>query len=307
MSSAPTGLAPPGAAAVRRSAWMMASDYLELGKARLSALVLFTTAVGFVLASGAAVAWLRLGVTLVGTGLAALGANALNQWLEAQPDAVMNRTRGRPLPTRRMTSRAALRFGATAGLAGPVLLAVLANPLAGVLALAALAIYVWLYTPLKTRTPVNTLVGAVVGALPPLIGWTAACGRIELGAWLLAGILFLWQIPHFLALAWLYRDDYARGGFWMLPRVDATGGLTGCAAVVYALVLLQTTLVPTLTGLTGWLYAGGAAVLGVGLLLAAVRLERQRTDAAARRLFLASVVYLPVLLGLMLLDMHPHV
>ncbi len=307
MSSSPTDLTLAVAKPVRRPVWTAAGAYLELGKARLSALVLFTTAVGFVLASGAAVDWPRLVLTLAGTGLAALGANALNQWREAGPDAAMRRTRGRPLPARRVTRRAALVFGLTAGLAGPGLLVTSVNSLAAVLALAAFVLYVWLYTPLKTRTPANTLVGAVVGALPPVVGWAGACGRLELGASLLAGILFLWQIPHFLALAWLYRDDYARGGFWMLPRADTTGSLTGCAAVVYALVLIQATLVPTLTGYTGWLYAAGAAVLGVGLVAAAARLERQRSDAAARQLFLASIVYLPILLALMLVDMHPRV
>ena len=307
MTLSPTGSVISARRTTGRSAWGVVRAYLELGKARLSALVLFSTAVGFVLASGGALDRLRLVLTLAGTGLAALGANALNQWREARPDALMNRTAGRPLPTRRLTGRAALYFGLTAGLSGPTLLVASVDPLAGLLAFAALTIYVWLYTPLKVRTPANTLVGAVVGAVPPLIGLTGACGRLELGAWLLAGILFLWQIPHFLALAWLYRDDYARGGFWMLPRADATGSLTGCAAVVYALVLLQATLVPTLTGLTGWWYGAGAVGLGVGLLAAAVTLERQRTDFAARRLFLASVVYLPVLLGLMLLDMHPRV
>jgi protoheme IX farnesyltransferase len=187
-------------------------------------------------------------------------------------------------------------------LGGPLILGCLVNAPAAALALLALVLYVFLYTPLKRRTPGNTLIGALVGALPPLIGWVAARGTLAPGAWILAGILFLWQIPHFLALAWLYRDDYARGGFRMLPSVDPTGRLTGCAAVVYTLVLWQATVLLTLTGVTGWWYLAAAATLGGALLLAAVHLERERTSAAARRLFIASLVYLPLLLALMLLD-----
>lgn len=279
--------------------------YFELGKARLSALIVFTAAVGFVLASRGSVDWLRLGWTVLGTGLAALGANALNQWWEVERDARMVRTRTRPLPERRVNRRAALVLAAAVGLAGPMLLAATTNVLAGVLALTALLIHVLAYTPLKARTPANTLVGAIVGALPPLLGWAAAAGRLGAGGWLLAGILFLWQIPHFLALAWMYREDYARGGFRMLPVIDPHGHLTGCVAVLYTLALVPLTLMLTLVGTAGWLYAGGAVVLGGGLLLVGVGLERSRTNAAARRLFVASVIYLPLLLGLMVTDRHP--
>ncbi len=297
---------PPGAfrwaghaaRSLRRSAL-----YLELGKARLSALVLLTTAVGFALGERGSVDWLRLAWTLVGTGLAALGANALNEWLEADRDAQMRRTRQRPLPARRIGRREALLFGIVSGAVGPALLLALVNVAAAALALAALLIYVLLYAPLKTRSVCNTLVGAVVGALPPLIGWVAATGgRTAPGAWILAGILFLWQTPHFLALAWLYRDDYARGGFRMLPMVDPRGHLTGCVVVMYTLVLLALTLLPVLVGMAGWWYAAGALLLGSALVILSAALERRRTDSAARRVFVASVVYLPLLLGLMVLD-----
>ncbi len=276
--------------------------YLELGKARLSALVLLTTLVGFVLGSGRELEVAALCWTLLGTGLAALGANALNQYAEVARDARMDRTRGRPLPAGALTPHAALVFGLAAGVAGPGILAVFVNGTAAVLAMGTLTIYVFIYTPLKTITPVNTVVGAVVGGLPPLIGWAAAVGTLAPGAWVLGGILFLWQIPHFLALAWLYREDYARGGFRMLPSIDATGDLTGCIVVVYTLSLIPTTLSLSGVGVTGVLYAVGATVLGVGLLALTVRLERQRTALAARRVFVGSVIYLPLLLGLMLLD-----
>lgn len=265
-------------------------------------MVVFTAGVGYAMATPGGIDWTRLGLTLFGTFLAAAGANALNQWVEVSRDARMRRTCGRPLPTRRLTEAAALKFGLTAGLGGPLLLASVVEPLAGLLALAALVIYVLAYTPLKVRTPLNTLVGAVVGALPPLVGWAAAAGRLEAGAWSLAGILFAWQVPHFLALAWLYREDYARSGFRMLPVVDPAGHLTACVAVVYTLLLLPVALVLTLVGTCGWMYAAGSLALGGLFLAASIALERRRSERAARRLFVASLIYLPLLLGLMLCD-----
>lgn len=281
--------------------------FLELGKARLSALVLFTTIVGFVLASPETVPWRQLAWTALGTGLAALGANALNQCLEVARDARMQRTRGRPLPSRRLSDTVALAFAVTAGAAGPLLLALAVNALAALLALATLLIYVLIYTPLKPRTPLNTLVGAVVGALPPLVGWAAAAGRLEPGAWVLAGILFIWQIPHFLALAWMHREDYRRGGFRMLPVLDPDGHLTGCIVVVYILLILPLALALTVLGVAGWVYGLGSLLLGGGFLAAGVVLEGCPSRAAARRVFLASVIYLPLLLGLMVIDRRPGV
>jgi len=291
--------------AVRAAGWRRGGAYLELGKARLSALVLATTAVGYLLAprGGAGLDWSRLAWTLVGTGLAILGANALNEWWEAERDARMERTRGRPLPARRLSRAEALGFGLVCGTAGPVLLAVGVNVHAATLALAALLIYVLAYTPLKVRSVLCTLVGAVVGALPPVIGWVAAAdGRVGPGAWVLAGILFLWQIPHFLALAWMYREDYIRGGFRVLPVIETRGHLTGCVVVTYTLGLLGLTLVPVLLGLAGWMYGLGAVLLGAGFVALGAALESTRTRSAARRVFLASVIYLPLLLGLMVLD-----
>lgn len=276
--------------------------YLQLTKLRLSGLVAVTAATGFLLGLDRGPMWPRLVWTTLGTLLVACGANTLNQWCEAARDARMRRTAARPLPTGRLSPRSALVFGTLTGVLGSAMLALLVNVAAAGTALAALLIYVLLYTPLKVRTPLNTLVGAVVGALGPAVGWLAATGRFDDGAWILSAILLVWQIPHFLALAWLYRDDYQQAGFRMLAQVDPTGQLTGCLVVIYALALVPLTILPTLIGVTGWSYAAGALVLGTGLVLASAALERRRSSSAARGLFLASVVYLPLLLGLMVFD-----
>ncbi|MHC4219091.1 MAG: heme o synthase [Planctomycetota bacterium] len=281
--------------------------YLELSKARLSALVLLTTAVGFVMASPRAVGidWIRLTLTVAGTALVAGAANAMNQLAEMRRDRLMHRTRTRPLPSRAIGPGHALVFSLVAAQVGLGILALTVNLAAAGLALATICIYVGLYTPLKTRSTLNTLVGAVCGATPPMIGWVAATGTLEPGAWILGALLFVWQIPHFFALAWLYRDDYARGGFAMLPVVDRTGRLTGQVVVLTSLSLLPLALVATLAGLTGWLFAAGSIVLGLWILGFGARLYTRRTEASARRLFLASIVYLPVLLCLMVADRGP--
>lgn len=276
--------------------------YVELGKPRLSGLVVLTAVGGFVVASHGPLNWAQLAWTALGTALAAFGANTLNQRFEMARDNAMRRTRGRPLPTRRVSRQAALRLGFFTGLAGPMLLAVLVNELAALLALAAFGIYVWLYTPLKPVTTTNTLIGGVVGALPPMIGWAAASGGLSLGAWTLGLILFLWQIPHFLALAWMFREDYARGGLRMLPVVDVPGHFTALLVVVYSLALIPVTLILPVLGVVGGVFAVGAIVLGVFQAAAAIGMERQRTTAAARRMFLASLLYLSALMFLMLVD-----
>ncbi len=275
--------------------------YLELTKARLCALVLVTTAVGLWVAAPSPSPMLVV-LTLLGTGFAAFGANALNQCLEERRDGLMQRTCERPLPSRRIPRLNAWAVSLALAVAGPVVLWIGVNPLAAVLALLTEILYLAVYTPLKPRTPLNTLVGAVVGALPPMIGWAAARGQLDLGAWLLALILFLWQIPHFLSLAWLYREDYARGGFRMLPSVDPHGRLTGNLVVLYALVLIPVSLALTITGLAGPWYAMAALVLGLGLLAAAVLFFWQKRDRDAKRAFLASVIYLPLLLGCLVAD-----
>ncbi len=278
--------------------------YLELSKARLSALVVLTTAVGFIMGAPAltAGAWGRLLLTIAGTSLAAGGANALNQLLERRRDAMMLRTRGRPLPSGAMSPMHGLLFGLAAVYAGLAILGLAVSLGAMGLALATILIYILLYTPLKTRSTLNTLVGAVCGAIPPMIGWVAASGSLDRGAWILGGLLFVWQIPHFFALAWMYRVDYARGGFKMLPVMDPSGRLTGQVVVLMSLGLLPMGLAATLFGLAGWVYAVGSIALGTWLLVVGLRLYATRSDESARRLFIASIVYLPLLLGLMMLD-----
>jgi heme o synthase len=293
-AAAPPAITSEVPAAPRRT---LLGVYLELGKARLSALVVVTTGVAFLLAAGAHPDWPRLGWTVFGTALAALGANALNEWLEAARDARMLRTNGRPLPTGRLRAGSALLFGLMCGGVGPVLLAIFVNGGAAILAGSAVFVYVLLYTPLKTRTPACTLIGAVVGALPPLVGWVGASGALAAGGWLLAGILFVWQIPHSLALGWMYRDDYLRGGFRLLPVVDPPGHYTGFLAVQYNLVLVPLSLALGVAAGAGTVYAGAALILGAGMLVLAALFARRRTATTARCLFLASVIYLPLLLG----------
>jgi protoheme IX farnesyltransferase len=279
--------------------------YAELAKVRLIALVLVTTAVGFAMADAGPFWGARLAWTLLGTGLAAAGSMALNQWLETDRDALMERTRNRPLPAGLLSRRHALAFGVVLAAVGLGVLASRVNALTALLGLLVVVLYVAVYTPLKSRTPLCTLAGAVCGAIPPMMGWSAAAGSLGFGAWLLAGVLFLWQIPHFLALAWLYRDDYRRGGFRMLPVLDPEGRVTAGFALVYAAALVPVTLAVAAGGLAGRTYGAGAVALGLAFLLAGIGLARSRSSASARRLFLASLLYLPLLLGLMVADRTP--
>jgi protoheme IX farnesyltransferase len=278
------------------------NDYLILTKARITGLVLVTTTVGFVLASSQSVDLGRLVVLLVGVALATGGSAALNQYLEHEIDARMRRTESRPLPAGRMTLSRGLAVGVVLSVVGVIWLVVRINPLTGLLALASSLLYLTVYTPLKTRTPLNTLVGAVPGAIPPVMGWTAVTGRIDVAAWALFGILYLWQFPHFLAIAWMYRDDYARARLPMLPVVDPDGGSTGRQVVLYSLALLPVSLIPTVLGLAGSVYFFGALVAGLVFLGFGLAMTVNRGRASARRLLLASVTYLPILLVLLLVD-----
>jgi protoheme IX farnesyltransferase len=273
-------------------------------------MVLVTTAVGFVLGLPGpldSAALTRLFWTILGTGLAGAGASTLNQLLEIRRDGQMRRTRLRPLPTGQISALHAVLFALVTSLAGVVVLNELVNPLTALLGLANIVIYALIYTPLKTRTSLCTLVGAVCGALPPMMGWTAASGEIGLGAVLLGTILFLWQIPHFLALAWMLRDDYARAGFRMLPLIDPQGHLTCLMIVLYSLALLPLGMAVTFCGMAGYLFGAVSLVLGLGLFLLTLSLRRTKTPRNARRVFLASLVYLPLLMLFMVLDGHPHV
>jgi len=278
------------------------ADYLELSKPRVAVLVLFTVGIGFALAAGAALDVLRLLHTLLGTALVAAGASALNQFLERRSDGLMRRTENRPLPAGRLQPLEVLLFGAGVGLAGVVYLLVTLPPLAALTAAVTFLSYVFVYTPLKRKTTLNTLIGAVPGALPPLIGWTAAGGSLGLAALGLFLVLFLWQVPHFLAIAWIFRDDYARAGLRMLPAVDPCGALTGWSMVAWCVALIPASLLPVALGGAGWVYLAGAVLLGAGFLATAIGFLRVHALARARWVLRASLVYLPALLALLLLD-----
>ncbi len=276
--------------------------YQELTVIRLTLLVAATAFVGYWLAGGRLGEWpLLLGATL-GTALLSGGANSFNQWMEWRRDALMDRTKGRPLPSGRMSRLHAGLFSLAMSLTGALLLFLFTNRLTAILGLAAFLVYLVAYTPMKRRSPLNTLVGAISGALPPMMGWAAVTGNLPLGAWILAALLFFWQIPHFLALAWLYRDDYERGGFLMLPHRDPDGRLTAQVALLYTLPLLPLGISLSLAGVNGRIFALASIVLGVFFLLRAWGLYRNPGRDAARRLFLASVMYLPLLLIIMILD-----
>ncbi|MBL4846251.1 MAG: protoheme IX farnesyltransferase [Planctomycetes bacterium] len=276
---------------------------VEMTKYRLSSLVVVTAGAGYLLAEPeAAIDPLRLGVAMIGTTLAAFGANVFNQVLEADLDRQMARTCGRAIPSGRVTSTEGFLWGVLLLVVGAGLLALLVNPLTASLALLVAVLYAAVYTPLKQRTSLNTLVGAVCGALPPVIGWVAVRGEFALGAWVLFAILFAWQIPHFLAIDWFHRDDYERGGYQMASRVDASGRFSARLGVIYALALIPITFCVIPAGIGGWLTVLGGSVLGLAFLALTVAWYLQPSRQAARRVFFASLAYLPLLLGLLVLD-----
>jgi protoheme IX farnesyltransferase len=274
----------------------------ELFKLRLTGLVLLTTLVGFYLGSRGPVSWALMFHTLFGTALLASGAAALNQLIEREHDAKMLRTQDRPLPSGRLTPETVLIIGGACGVIGMIYLAVAVNLVTAALGAATLGSYVFIYTPLKRITTLNTVIGAIPGALPPLMGWTAARGEISSDGWSLFAILCFWQLPHFLAIAWMYKDDYARAGFVMLPVVDQTGERTGRQALCHTLGLLPISLCPFLFHMVGPIYLAGALILGVLFLWCAFDFSRKLTLKHARRLFFASIIYLPLLLALMVID-----
>ena len=271
------------------------TDYIALTKPRLNFLVVATSAAGYYLGAVNGVDPALMAQAVAGTALVAGGAAVLNQVYERDTDALMRRTRTRPLPAGRVPPAEAGLFGAVLSIAGIVLLALRANALAAGLALATLLVYLAVYTPLKRRTSLATLVGAVPGALPALIGWAASHGSIAVGGATLFGIVFLWQIPHFMAISWLYREDYRSAGFPMLPVVEPDGRRAGRQAVLYAAALIPCTLAATFVGVAGAIYFSIALVLGIALFVLAVRFAVQRNDATARVLFFASIIYLPLL------------
>ena len=278
------------------------ASYLDLTKPRITMLVTATAAAGYALGSAGGVDYLRFFHTSLGIALLSSGIGALNQYIERDLDRLMRRTETRPLPSGKLQPRSALRFGAALSAIATLYLAVFVNPLSAALGVLTLAAYLFAYTPLKTRTTLSTIIGAFPGAMPPFIGWAAASGHITIEAWVLFAILFLWQFPHFLAIAWMYRDDYRRAGIKMLPVVEPDGRITGQQIIAYTVLLVPVSLMPTLVHLSGAVYFYGALVLGLGFLYYSARAARRRTTWQARRLLLASVLYLPVLFALMVLN-----
>jgi heme o synthase len=277
------------------------SDLAELVKARLTLLVLLTTAVGYYLAAQGPINPLGLFHAVFGTAFAAAGAAALNQWWERRLDALMHRTRTRPIPAGRMVPRDALIFGCLLSIGGVVYLIVACNWLSALLAAATIVIYIFAYTPLKRVSTFNTLVGAIPGALPPVVGWAAASGRIEIGAWSLFAILFFWQLPHFFAIAWMYREDYARAGFEMISKDDNTGARSASQSVLFCIMLLLISGIPQFLGLVSPVYLVVELVLNGLFIFVAMRFLRTQQASDARRLFLTSIAYLPLLLGALVL------
>lgn len=277
-------------------------DYVALAKPRLNLLVVASTLVGYAMAPAEPLSLLRVLGLLAGTGLVAGGASAFNQVLERDLDALMRRTRMRPLPDQRLQPLEGVLFGTAITLAGLLMIVAASNLLAAGVALATLVSYVALYTPLKRKSSLGTVIGAIPGALPPIIGWAAVEGALSVEAWVLFGIMFLWQLPHFLAIAWMYREDYARAGFPMLPVIEPDGRSTGRQVVIYAAALVPLSLAPTLMRMTGALYFGGALVLGLAFLWLTWSFARSRSVRDARRVFFGSITYLPLLWILMIAD-----
>jgi protoheme IX farnesyltransferase len=275
------------------------SDFLALTKPRLNFLVVATATGGFYMGTSADTSVATLVHTVIGTALVAGGSGAFNMAMEGRPDSLMKRTRSRPVAEGRLSPGEAMVFGSLLAGVGLAELALAVNVLAAAVALITFLAYIVFYTPLKLRTQLSTLVGAVPGALPPMIGWAGATGTLSIEAWLMFAIIFLWQMPHFLALAWMYREDYARAGFPLLPVIEPDGMSTARQSTAYAAALLPVSLTPTLVGMTSGIYFAGALLLGSGMLWATWHFARTRTGRNARLLFLSSIAYLPLLWGLM--------
>ena len=276
--------------------------YCELTKIKLSLLVVMSTGVAFLMASELGIDWVAFLWTLIGTTLSATAAATWNQLFERKRDAKMSRTKDRPIPSGRISMLHAFIVGVLLTYGGLSTLAFGANPAAAGISLLTILTYVFIYTPLKPRTTFNTFIGAIVGALPPLIGWVAAVGTLSSGAWIMGGILFLWQIPHFLALAWKYKDDYEHGGFTMLPSLDPTGELTGRVSVLAALCLVPLCLLFTSEGITTQFFAISGSVLSLWFTYISFKFWRAPNNETAMKMFLTSIMYLPMLLICMLIS-----
>lgn len=276
--------------------------YVVLTKPRIALMLVITAAAGFYLGTANRFDWLLFLNSMISIALLAFGVATLNQYLERDTDLLMKRTAIRPLPSGKLTSAQALVFGILLCFAAEIYLAVFVNFLTAILGLTVIIGYVLLYTPLKTRTTLSTFIGAFPGAMPPLMGWTAAANEISLGAWALFWTLFLWQFPHFLAIAWMYREEYKRAGILMLPVVEPAGKITAKQIVIFAVLTLLISLAPFFLGLAGLFYLIGAALLGAWFLFAGIDFARTKSDEKARRLLKVSVMYLPLLFGLMVLN-----
>jgi protoheme IX farnesyltransferase len=284
------------------SAKARVAAYVELTKPRITFLIALTSAASFCLGSRGAVDYVRFAHAMVGIALLSSGIATLNQFMERDLDRLMRRTVDRPLPSGRLLPLEALWFGVVVTASAELYLVLFVNVLTAVLGLTVIAGYLFLYTPLKTRTTLSTALGAFPGAMPPLMGWTAARGEIDIAAWVLFAILFLWQFPHFLAIAWMYREDYGRAGICMLPVVEPDGRVTGQQIIVYSLMLIPVSLLPAILGISGKVYLVAALVLGLLFLACAVRAALSKSNQHARQLLLASVLYLPLLFGVMVLN-----
>ncbi|HEX9928874.1 MAG TPA: heme o synthase [Pyrinomonadaceae bacterium] len=276
--------------------------YVVLTKPRIALMLVITAAAGFYLGTANRFDWLLFLNSMISIALLAFGVATLNQYLERDTDLLMKRTAIRPLPSGKLSSAQALVFGILLCFAAEIYLAVFVNFLTAILGLTVIVGYVLLYTPLKTRTTLSTLIGAFPGAMPPLMGWTAAANEVSLGAWALFWTLFLWQFPHFLAIAWMYREEYKRAGILMLPVVEPAGKITAKQIVIFAVLTLLISLAPFFLGLAGLFYLIGAALLGAWFLFAGIDFARTKSDEKARRLLKVSVMYLPLLFGLMVLN-----
>ena len=278
------------------------SAFVELTKPRIAVLLVLTSAAGFYLASRGPFDYVLFANSMIAIALLAFGVATLNQYWERDIDKLMERTSTRPLPTSKVTPNESLIFGIVQCALAEIYLFLFVNPLTAILGLVVIVGYVLVYTPLKTRTSVSTAIGAIPGALPPLMGWTAAANDITLAAWALFAMQFLWQFPHFMAIAWMYREEYAKAGILMLPVVEPSGRLTSRQIVLFTLMLLPVSLAPFFFGISGFVFLIGASILGVLFLIVSIQSARAKTNEMAKRLLLASVIYLPLLFILMVAD-----
>src|SRR5215204_1970481 len=276
--------------------------FVELTKPRIAFMLVLTSAAGFYLGTKGNLDFVLFANAMIGIAILAFGVATLNQYVERTTDALMDRTKNRPLPSARLAPIEALVFGIAQCAVAEIYLYFLVNPLTAGLGIVVIVGYVFLYTPLKTRTSASTAIGAIPGAMPPLMGWTAAADEVTLGAWALFLLLFLWQFPHFLAIAWMYRDQYAKAGILMLPVVEPEGRITARQIVLFAIMLLPVSLAPFFLGFAGLIYLIGAFILGIWFLSESILMARAKTTTRARRLLFVSVLYLPLVFGLMVVD-----